>query len=58
MQHHMPYGYQMAVGTITVVVEHAQMINWIFRSYISGLSLRKIAMMLNEKSIPDGKKNT
>lgn len=58
MQHHMPYGYQMTVGTITVVEEHAQMINWIFRSYISGLSLRKIAMMLNEKSIPDGKKNT
>lgn len=55
MQHHMPYGYQVVNGSIMTEKGRSEIVQRIFHLYIKGWSLRRLAMMLTEKEIADGK---
>lgn len=51
MQHHMPFGYRMMNGAISIIEERADIVRWIFQVYIEGMSLNKIAEHLIDRGI-------
>lgn len=51
MQWHMPIGYKVINGTITVYEEHRELVEQIFRAYDSGESARQIAQKLKDAGV-------
>lgn len=57
-QHHVAYGYKWVGQGIIVVSEETKTIQFIYVSYINGMSQRELAKVLTEKGVPtpNGKK--
>lgn len=53
MQRHMPLGYKITKGIITVDKEKAEIVRRIFMSFISGKSMLKISQELTGNGIPN-----
>lgn len=47
-----PYGYDLYNGTLVINKEEAKVVKDIFKSFLNGNGIRKIANELNEKGIP------
>lgn len=53
-----PYGYKLKEdGELEIIPEEAEIVRFIFDSYLSGIGRTKIADMLNEKGIPNRSKS-
>lgn len=53
MQWHMPIGYKVIDGRITVYEEHRKIVEKIFKDYDSGISTLKIAEGLKARGVCD-----
>lgn len=53
MQRHMPFGYKMANGIVTVEQEKAELVRKMFNDYIAGVSLIQTAKDLSKQGIPN-----
>lgn len=53
-----PFGFRIESGKLVVFQEEAEIVKWIFNSYLNGLSRTRIAELLTEKNISTrGKKD-
>lgn len=53
VQRHMPIGYKMTNGEVAIDVEKAEVIKRIFKDYLKGSSIRKIARELTDIKFPN-----
>lgn len=47
-----PYGYEFKDGNFYIVEEHAEIVRLIFKSFLSGMGKKAIAIMLNDMNAP------
>ncbi|OLN32903.1 recombinase family protein [Desulfosporosinus metallidurans] len=52
-QRHMPFGYKIINGTVTILPEKADLIRKMFNEYIAGISLLQMAKDLTQQGIPN-----
>jgi len=52
-QRHMPFGYKIIDGAVTIEPEKADLVRKIFNDFISGISLKQIAKDLTEMKVPN-----
>ncbi len=52
-QRHMPFGYKIINGTVTILPEKADLIRKMFNDYIAGTSLLQMAKDLTQQEIPN-----
>ena len=48
----LPFGYEMKLGIVTTRPDEKPWVEYIFRQYITGVSLKEIAEMLSEDGTP------
>jgi len=46
-----PYGYRLNNGKMEIIPEQAEIVRWIFESYINGMSREKIANLLTKRGV-------
>jgi site-specific DNA recombinase len=52
-QRHMPFGYKIIDGAVTIEPEKADLVRKMFNDFISGISLKQMAKDLTEMKVPN-----